>query len=268
MDEHLKSDDQQGKPSQSEPSDPESGQPTVTPDQWYYAVDGRSFGPVSEKDLRALARQGNFSREDYVYSACFGDWVQARSVYGLFDGLSDDAPEVEYVAPPPQVVLKRRPRVLKYAGIWVRLAAFFVDAFLVIIPGCLISWTLQVLALFAVSAPSPVSVGSSAQPQGEPLIAILALFALPPVVFVVGTWLYCALMESSRWQATLGKTALGLLVADVDGHRITFGRATVRYFASILSGFTLGIGFVMAAFTSRRQGLHDLLTGTIVVYSR
>lgn len=72
-------------------------------------------------------------------------------------------------------------------------------------------------------------------------------------------------MESSAKQATLGKMALGIVVTDLEGARIGFGRATGRYFAKILSGLILGIGFLMAAFTERKQGLHDIIAGTLVV---
>jgi len=78
-------------------------------------------------------------------------------------------------------------------------------------------------------------------------------------------WLYFALMESSSKQATLGKLALGIHVTDLDGRRIGFGRATGRYFAKILSALILGIGFLMAAFTERKQGLHDLIAQTLVL---
>jgi uncharacterized RDD family membrane protein YckC len=81
----------------------------------------------------------------------------------------------------------------------------------------------------------------------------------------VVSWLYSALMERSSKQATLGKMALGIRVTDLDGNRIGFGKATGRYFAKILSALILGIGFLMVAFTQRKQGLHDMLAGTLVM---
>jgi uncharacterized RDD family membrane protein YckC len=71
-------------------------------------------------------------------------------------------------------------------------------------------------------------------------------------------------MESSSYQATLGKMIFGMKVTDLYGNRISFARATGRHFAKILSGMILGIGFIMVAFTERKQGLHDLLAGTLV----
>ena len=84
------------------------------------------------------------------------------------------------------------------------------------------------------------------------------------MIFVL-TGLYYSLLESSAWQATLGKRALGLMVTDLHGGRISFGRATVRYFAKILSGFTLSIGYVIGGFTERRQALHDMIAACLVV---
>jgi uncharacterized RDD family membrane protein YckC len=82
---------------------------------------------------------------------------------------------------------------------------------------------------------------------------------------VVCSWLYYALLESSEKQATLGKMALGLRVADESGAAIGFGRATGRYFSKFLSGLLLGIGFIMILFTEKRQGLHDKIAGTVVL---
>jgi len=82
---------------------------------------------------------------------------------------------------------------------------------------------------------------------------------------LVAGWLYFSLCESSSWQGTVGKKVLGLRVTDMNGHRIGFGKATGRYFGKILSGLILGVGFIMIAFSEQKQGLHDMLAGTLVV---
>ncbi len=79
-----------------------------------------------------------------------------------------------------------------------------------------------------------------------------------------GGWLYEALLTSSSLQATLGKLILGLRVTDLQGQRVSFGRATARHFAKYLSAAILGIGYLMVAFTERKQGLHDIIAGTLV----
>ena len=79
---------------------------------------------------------------------------------------------------------------------------------------------------------------------------------------------YYALLESSSWQATLGKRVCRLRVTGLDGGRISLPRALGRYFAKFLSALILGIGFLMIAWTQRKQGLHDILAGTLVVRLR
>jgi uncharacterized RDD family membrane protein YckC len=77
-------------------------------------------------------------------------------------------------------------------------------------------------------------------------------------------WLYFALMESMKG-ATLGKMALGIIVTDLQGNRISFGRATGRYFAKIISSLTILVGYIMAGFTQRKQALHDIIAGCLVI---
>jgi hypothetical protein len=85
-------------------------------------------------------------------------------------------------------------------------------------------------------------------------------------VWVVFGWLYSALLESSRAQATLGKMVLHLQVADGSGQRISFARATLRFWIkAIFSLLTLGIAFLVAVFTERHQALYDIVAGTIVM---
>ena len=88
---------------------------------------------------------------------------------------------------------------------------------------------------------------------------------LSMTINIVGQWLYFSLMESSSWQATLGKKALGLYVTDLEGNRITFARATGRYFAKLISSLTLLIGYIMAGFTEKKQALHDMIAGCLVM---
>jgi uncharacterized RDD family membrane protein YckC len=130
-----------------------------------------------------------------------------------------------------------------YAGFWRRVAAVIIDG----------------LILAIVEVPLNIGVAPDAWSQ-SPSRASTAY-----TISTLISWLYYSLMESSARQATLGKMALGIMVTDTDGHRITFGRATGRYFAKILSGLILGIGFLMAAFTQKKQALHDILASTLVV---
>ena len=79
-------------------------------------------------------------------------------------------------------------------------------------------------------------------------------------------YLYSALLESSSWQATVGKRLLGMKVCDATtGARISFWQASGRHLASYLSAILLLGGYFMAAFTSRRQTLHDIIANTLVL---
>ena len=84
------------------------------------------------------------------------------------------------------------------------------------------------------------------------------------VSFAIG-WIYCAGSESSSWQATPGKRILGIAVTDLAGSRISFARASGRYLAESLSSALFLIGYLVQPFTERRQALHDVLAGTLVV---
>lgn len=142
-----------------------------------------------------------------------------------------------------------------YGGFWLRVLAFVIDFIVisvVLFPFRFLFW----------------GVGSHGYAGIDRPIVAPFLFAFGMFTglarFVLG-WVYWAGMESSGYQATLGKMAVGLKVTDLAGQRISFGRATGRYFGKILSWMILGIGFLMVAFTERKQGLHDMLAGTLVV---
>jgi uncharacterized RDD family membrane protein YckC len=91
-------------------------------------------------------------------------------------------------------------------------------------------------------------------------------FFLGILVFLILNWLYFAGMESSERQATFGKSVMSLRVTNYEGQRISFGHATGRFFAKIVSGMVpLAIGYIMAAFTEKKQALHDLIAGTLVL---
>jgi len=132
-----------------------------------------------------------------------------------------------------------------FASFWIRVGATLIDQ--VIIIGSMLLLGL-ITALSALMPPLMILLG---------ILIWIASF--------VGPWLYAALFESSAMQATPGKKAIGLKVTDLQGNRISFGRATGRHFAEIITGLTLFVGYVMVAFTQKRQSLHDMIAGTVVV---
>jgi len=97
-----------------------------------------------------------------------------------------------------------------------------------------------------------------------PFVFIIFTPPVLPITTIIA-WLYFAWQESSKYQATFGKRLCGLRVSDMQGNRIDFARASVRFFAKFLSSAIMLIGYIMAAFTERHQALHDLIAETLVL---
>ena len=91
--------------------------------------------------------------------------------------------------------------------------------------------------------------------------AIVYVLWLLPAVIV--PWLYTALQECSTPQATFGKRLLFVQVTDLEGRRISFARASARFFGRLIP--TFGLGYLMALVTRRKQALHDLVARCLVV---
>jgi len=152
-----------------------------------------------------------------------------------------------------------RPAVA-YAGFWLRVVAFIIDALVLYFVGVIV--TLPFAASMGMGMRGMIN---GRPPNIEGMLPLIHAMIRLTLIRTVLNWLYYALLESSAWQATLGKKALGLEVTDLDGNRISFGRATGRFFAKIISSIILGIGYIMAGFTEKKQALHDILAGTLVI---
>lgn len=140
-----------------------------------------------------------------------------------------------------------------YGGFWRRVGAYLIDVILLAIVGSIIGGILGFgTAVTVAPGELPNDVLMAQLASGNNLLGLVLGIA------------YFAGMESSSFQATLGKKALGMVVTDLAGNRISFLRGVGRYFAKILSAVILFIGFIMVAFTGRKQGLHDMLAGTLV----
>src|SRR3984957_9884348 len=206
--------------------------------------------------------------------AC-GQAVQASAVTGA--GLPAGASAAAVLPPdyggnayPPALptappVVFAQPTV-QYAGSWLRVVAYLIDPIVV---------SVGFMALFI---PFAIMTGLTAvlgniHPGEDPRdigavlggTFFLGLFTVVSLAFL-GAWLYHAKMESSSWQATLGKKALNLRVTDLNGAQVSFNRATGRHFAKLITGLIpLGVGFMLAGLTERRQALHDMIAGCLVL---
>jgi uncharacterized RDD family membrane protein YckC len=140
-----------------------------------------------------------------------------------------------------------------YGGFWIRVVAAIIDGIIVRVV------VAPIHLIFG-------GLGLAGSMMGHVPHAGLALLGggVTFILVLFGSWLYEAFMESSSYQATLGKMIFGMKVTDLNGNRISFERATGRHFAKWLSAMILCIGYIMVGFTERKQGLHDLLAGTLV----
>lgn len=146
---------------------------------------------------------------------------------------------------------------MNYAGFWIRFFSFIIDSIILTIFAIITGF---LVGLVFGGAGTTVNRLDSA-----PTTAISIGQVVNTLVSLVINWLYYALQESSYKQATIGKQAVGLIVTDLSGEPITFRKATIRYFSHLISSLTLGIGYIMAAFTQRKQALHDKIAGTLVL---
>ncbi len=149
-----------------------------------------------------------------------------------------------------------------YAGFWWRFLAHIIDNIIISFASSI--FILPIFGIFGISLFSMERSGYDFE-DPEILIPIIMMYSSIGIISTVIKWLYYALMESSKTQGTVGKLVLKIKVTDYDGNRISFARATGRYFGKILSGMILFIGYIMAGLTERKQALHDMMASCYVM---
>jgi len=256
-------------------------------DQWYVGKGGKKHGPFSNEQLKKLAATGKIDRTDLLWKEGMEKWVSCASAKGLFPVAAPSAPPPPPVfdnpladpdaddptaafagfempayvptpeEPPPKPAeppampgytpIKKASRQLEYGGIGLRAAALVIDGFVLLLPS--VGITLGFMP--------PV-----AQLQDKDKVTTALLGA--QIIVTLLNVAYGTVMESSDSGGTVGKRAVGIRVADLEGRRIGPGRALVRNIVKPFSNF-LAIGLMLALFTPRKQSLHDLVAGTVVV---
>ena len=129
---------------------------------------------------------------------------------------------------------------MKYAGFWIRALACLIDLVILSLP----------VAIVTLIFPPPPSH----------LMTFLRFF------YSILCILYFVILESSRWQGTFGKKTLGIIVTDLNGNRISVRNAFGRYIAQFFSTILFCFGYIMIAFSDKKQGLHDKIAKTLVIY--
>jgi uncharacterized RDD family membrane protein YckC len=230
---------------------------------WYYYHNGQQVGPVPLDTIRSLIARGQFRPDDLVWREGMPQWAPVAQVAELASAMQTAPPPMPpggYPAhyPPHASVGYYTPsQDAVYAGFWIRFCAAFIDGILLALIGAVLGLILGFVIGMMMGARGAAieDIEATAELIGN----ILGFFM---------NWIYYAAFESSVKQATPGKMAVGIVVTAEAGQRISFGRATGRHFAKILSAIILLIGFIMAAFTERKQALHDIIAGTLVTYGK
>ncbi|MET0891179.1 RDD family protein [Stenotrophomonas sp. SAM-B] len=251
--------------------------------EWYFADGQERQGPLSAEDMRQRFQRGDITLATLVWREGFAQWaplseavdelqlqnlasaasnlgngIDLRGDYTAIDNGTAPLPGTgggtysPYTAPAAATGYAGSAVVdgqdVVYAGFWKRYAAYFIDYILLTVVTLPLSMIINVM-------------GASSGNEGVQ-VALTLVVMLLSLVISIG---YYAGFHASRGGATLGKMAVGIKVVRGNGERISFLRAFCRYLATIVSSLILMIGFIMAAFTERKQALHDMMCDTLVV---
>jgi uncharacterized RDD family membrane protein YckC len=269
--------------------------------QWYIQHQGKTHGPFTSAKLKELVDTAKVSPATLIRKGESGQWIEAGKIQGLMQpGATPSAAAARpagTVAKPagapakpapakpaapinpyaiqanphdeafwgdleksqaPKMVGAPTPAAAaptasgskaptNYAGFWLRGAALLIDGVVLMVLGGSFGFV------------AGFGMGLAGYGDDEKLLQAVG-FGLGLII----QWAYYVFMESSYKMATVGKSLLGLIVTDMDGRKIGFGRANGRFFGKYLSAFTFGIGLIMAGFTQKKQTLHDMITSTLV----
>jgi len=169
-------------------------------------------------------------------------------------------PAMQYSPVPVQPVRYQPVAPSPYGGFWLRVLAYFLDYLVV----SLVSTPLFFIFLFPTIARFVQQANENREPSPEMIASLIGPILIFSLIVGAGQWLYDALLTSSSWQGSIGKRIVHLKVTDEAGNRISFARATGRYFARIVSFAIMYVGVIMVAFTDKKRGLHDMMAGTLV----
>jgi uncharacterized RDD family membrane protein YckC len=264
--------------------------------QWYYAVNGQRLGPVTQGEIEQLVRSGTIGSDTLVWSQGMANWQPFSTVASQFPGAAAPVPVAPSAAGLPDddtavcaVSGKRYPKreMLQYegkwisaehrdayfqrmregvsapgeavyGGFWIRFGAKFIDGLILAV----VFGILYAVLFFVVFAKSfsgggnPENIGAILAMQGILMLSNMA-------INLAYNWFFLA-----KYSATPGKMAVGLKVVRSDGSSLTNGRIIGRFFAEMLSGMILYIGYIIAGFDEEKRALHDHICDTRVIKSR
>jgi uncharacterized RDD family membrane protein YckC len=252
----------------------------------YYADEGRQVGPIDKNELQSLIKARKINSQTLVWQPGMEKWEEL----GFFvrRKTQSDSPSIQ---PAPAVTTNKQSvcsecgrafaeddmirfaevrvcaackpifvqkikegvtiaGVMEYAGFWIRFGAILIDGIIMQIVKAIISIPLVFIGATSFEQPTVFA--------GTQLVMILLQFA---VAVCYDTWFV------GKYGATPGKMACKIKVVTAEAGQVSYARALGRHLAKWISGFTLGIGYLMAAFDDQKRSLHDRICDTRVIRS-
>lgn len=234
--------------------------------QVWIGRNGERFGPYTDDEIRQWLRDGTCRPDELGWYDGMVDW---RPLGELFP---DERPSIADGVPPmppspPPFMGVTDVAAPEYAGFWLRFGAWVIDYLILIVPFTAISLGMGL---------STIATAFLEQMKTDQVAAFqayaAAMLPITYVLMVIG-YVYYTLFEASKWQATPGKMAVGIRVTDTDGQRISLARSAGRNAVRLTNVLRFPVPlpmicYVVAAFTQRKQGVHDLLARTYVLTGR
>jgi len=157
--------------------------------------------------------------------------------------------------------------IVQYGGFWIRFVAVIIDGIILAIPMGILQFVIMGAGMATMMNPeaqNPNPTPAEAMAMIAPMLGMIGVLSLLSVVIGVSYETFFIV----KFAATPGKMAMGVKVLRPDGSKLTVGRAIGRYFAKMLSGLILYIGYIMAGFDAEKRALHDMICDTRVIKSR
>ena len=209
-------------------------------------ADGREYGPVSLAELKGWIHDGRLAGNTHVWRSDQTTWLAASQYQEL-------QPEIGQVS---QMAASAVGDGAEPVGFWMRVVAYVIDYILLNV----IFFLIWGPANFDLQPPQNMKSFADLMPLLEPLIKQMIIGTVIQLIYYVGM--------NGQFGATVGKLVIGARIVRLDGSRIGFGLAFLRWLAAILSWMACGVGCLIVAFREDKRALHDLLAGTQVIYRR
>ncbi|MGO9007259.1 MAG: RDD family protein [Beijerinckiaceae bacterium] len=249
----------QGSGRQDQPSTP----PHPLDERYYVRGETEAYGPYEGRALKDMIEQGRLSPTTGIARVGETQWSEVKNhpYFGSLRPTGSSAPPGEAIRLPgaPGYAGGVVPGELRYAGFWIRLVAYIVDAVILWITNAIVGAVIGLVIGLVIG----VAIGASSKETAVALAKGLASVA--GITIVV---LYYVLFVSGPWQATPGKRLLGLHVITVPGQPVSGWRAFGRYLCYFVSALPVFIGFMMIGWTEQKKGIHDMICDTRVVFGK